>query len=121
MKAWLATAPVHTMEDVGQLPSVPLESVRLLPDTSGLYIVMADGQAIYVGIAMASLRRRWKQHHRAYVFKEIPGVRVAYLEIEDGPPLWRAEEAACDGLSPVLNGTPVGTRPRKSPPPADRP
>ncbi len=111
MKSWLVAAPVHGWADVARLPWVNLVDVRALPDRSGLYIVSVCSRVLYVGIAMASLRKRWRQHHRAHVFATLTDVRVSYVEIPDGPRLWRAEEAAEDGLRPVLNGTRVGTLP----------
>ncbi len=43
---------------VADLPSVPLDERRELPDTSAIYFVLAGDTVLYVGQSV-SLRQRW--------------------------------------------------------------
>ena len=86
------------------LPSVAFEEIRQLPDLPGLYFVLSDTkELLYVGRA-GSLKKRWRQHHRAVQLAELEGVTVAWLRVDDPKLLDDAERLLIKCLTPKLNG-----------------
>lgn len=93
--------------DVSSLPFVQLEEEFLLPAVPGIYFAIAvDGTVQYIGRSQ-NLRARWQQHHRKIDLKQMPGVRVAWLQVDMPELLPLIEEALINHFEPPLNGSPV--------------
>lgn len=106
MSAW-------TLDRLLALPSVGYEDRRRsLPNSPGLYFVIhADSEVLYVGMARRSVRRRWKTWHQAVFEIKKQGLesdsRIAYLLYEDTDALASDEREAIRALLPTLNFTNV--------------
>lgn len=87
--------------DVSKLPSVALADHRLLPLTSGVYVVYSPQGALYVGQSV-SLRTRWQNgHHRTAQFVG-SGIRIAYIELPRKQ-IGKYERELIEQLDPPLN------------------
>lgn len=97
----------YTNEFVDSLPSVSLEDRKLLPDSPGIYLAIAEDMTVlYVGQS-TRVRTRWWQHHRFYELKEIGNVRIAWVTVSDPTLLLGIEKALISHFNPPLNGSPV--------------
>jgi len=85
-----------------ELPSVALDERRSLPNTAGIYFVLAGDTVLYIGRA-ASLAQRWHAHHRIAQFNEYGDCRIAWMTVDDAGLLDRLEQACITHFSPMLN------------------
>ena len=91
------------------LPSVAFEEIRQLPDLPGLYFVLSDTkELLYVGRA-GSLKKRWRQHHRAVASLGILGLLLSsnfnrlFINMSRKPTLLRLKWSfAASGKLPTL-------------------
>lgn len=103
-----------TVEQVLNLPSLPLELIDCLPDTPGLYFGIAPSHSIpilYVGKASDSLLKRWRTHHRLRDLQVVASigitVRIAYLELTASDEyLSQQEDFQRRSINPPLNQSP---------------
>jgi hypothetical protein len=87
------------------LPSVPLEKRSLLPQTPCIYFAIdCQGVVQYIGRSV-NPRARWVLHHKYVELKEISGVRISYLDIDDSSLLPQIEAALIAWFNPPLNQT----------------
>jgi hypothetical protein len=84
------------------LPSLPLDERRDLPDTAGIYFVMAGDTVLYVDQSV-NLRQRWVAHHRLAQLNEHGGCHIAWMQVNDARLLDELERACVAHLSPLLN------------------
>jgi len=99
---------VNSIIDVNplDLPSLPLELRRQLPDCVSIYFVIdKDDVILYVGQSI-SLAQRWMAHHCTKQLQGIENVRIAWLEVSEKALLDDIEQACIDYFGPSLNGTP---------------
>jgi len=86
------------------LPNLPLEERRALPDCAAIYFVLDNDDAVlYIGRAI-SLVRRWMAHHRAKQLLGIGSTRIAWLAVSDIALLDDIERACIIHFEPSLNG-----------------
>lgn len=90
-----------TQSDPFTLPSVPIEELNNLPETSGIYFVLAEGQVLYIGQS-TGIRQRWQAHHKTQELGSYSQVRIAWLEAEYGE-LTEIEKAYIEQFKPSLN------------------
>lgn len=93
--------------DLHTLPSLPLDQRNHLPDTAGVYFVIAPNDAVlYVGQSV-SLVRRWASHHRIGDAQRVGQCRIAWLSVTDTVTLDEVERTCIAQFEPALNGTAV--------------
>jgi DNA-binding Xre family transcriptional regulator len=86
------------------LPSLPLANKRSLPNISCIYFVLNGDEVIYLGRS-TDLRFRWRQHHRYDDLKELPDLRIAWLEVSNTWLLQEIEMALIAWFEPKFNQT----------------
>jgi len=86
-----------------ELPSLPLDERKRLPDMAAIYFVLADDTVLYIGQSI-SLRQRWLAHHRLAQLNARGGCRIAWLTVDDASLLDELERACIAYFNPVLNG-----------------
>lgn len=93
------------------LPSVPLDSRKLLPTSPCIYFAIDGlGNVQYIGRSV-NPRQRWAAHHRQSDLESIGEVRIAYLTCEASL-LSAVEAALIEWFDPPLNGLmPEGWKP----------
>lgn len=85
------------------LPSLPLEQCRKLPNYSGIYFVLsASDDILYIGCS-ANLQERWIVHHRYQQFQEIGNVRISWLQVQDASQVNVIEQELISYFNPLLN------------------
>jgi hypothetical protein len=94
-----------------ELPSVPLDERKTLPDAAVIYFVLAGDTVLYIGQSV-SLWQRWLAHHRLSQLNEYGCCRIAWMAVDDAGLLDRLEQACITHFSPMLNSEliPGGTR-----------
>jgi hypothetical protein len=91
--------------DVKSLPSVPLGNKQKLPLQSGIYFAIDSNDTIqYIGMSK-NIRFRWEQHHKLKELKQMQGIRISYLIMEDFALLPQVEQALITWFKPLLNQT----------------
>lgn len=93
------------------LPSLPLESRKDLPNCQGIYFVISSqGLIQYIG-RTNNLKKRWQKHHRLSQLEKYLDVKIAWLEVSDCSLLPLIEKALIEWFKPYLNQTAVeGTK-----------
>ena len=87
------------------LPSVPLEMRSLLPQTPCIYFAIDSQDVVqYIGRSV-NPKARWALHHKYIELKEILGVRISCLDIDDSSLLPQIEAALIAWFNPSLNQT----------------
>jgi len=91
---------------LAELPSLPLEGRRELPDTAAIYFVLAGDTVLYIGQS-ASLCHRWAAHHRLAQLGEYGTCRIAWMDVSDVGLLDELERACIAHFRPILNNSTV--------------
>jgi len=91
-----------------ELPSLPLEGRRDLPDTAAIYFVLAGDTVLYVGQSV-NVRQRWAAHHRLAQLNRRGGCRIAWITVDDAGLLDELERACVAHFEPILNDTRDGS------------
>lgn len=86
-----------------ELPSLPIEDRRELPDAAAIYFVMTGDTVLYIGQS-GRVRQRGIAHHRLAQLNEYGGCRIAWMDVSDASLLEDLEQACIAHFSPVLNG-----------------
>jgi hypothetical protein len=100
---------MQNVPDIQALPSVRFDDRKALPSLPAIYFAIdGDGRVLYIGKAVR-LSQRWvgQSHHRHKQLVGVPGVRIAWLTVDDPALLDSIEEACIAHFSPALNGTPA--------------
>jgi excinuclease UvrABC nuclease subunit len=85
------------------LPSVPLEQRKTLPECPGIYFAIDNTGIIqYIGRSN-NIRQRWLQHHRQSQLEAIGSIQVAWLQVSDSLLLPSIEAALIEYFQPLLN------------------
>lgn len=74
---------IMNIEGLNDFTRVPIASGDILPERSGVYVVLDGDKVLYVGRAINIRRRvhsRRNQHHKLNIIKNINGLDVAYIE-----------------------------------------
>jgi putative transcriptional regulator len=86
-----------------ELPSLPLEQFKQLPNKSVVYLVLtSDRKILYIGYSK-NLRTRWMKHHLKKRLEQMNGVQIAWLELADLSELAATEFAFIKHFSPPFN------------------
>jgi excinuclease UvrABC nuclease subunit len=89
--------------DVSRLPSLLFTERSRLPRCSGIYFaVSSTNEVLYIGRS-SCIRQRWRKHDHRHSFRELRGVRVAWLEAHRDC-LYALERDLIALLRPRLNG-----------------
>jgi hypothetical protein len=89
--------------DLPALPALSLVDRGLLPDCPAVYFVLDETcTVLYVGYT-ASLRDRWKNHHRLESFRQLEPIRIAWLAVDDAARLSTFEQDFIEQLNPPFN------------------
>ena len=99
------------MIDVRSLPSVAFEHRHALPDLMAVYVVVGESANIWYVGSTASLRTRWKSHHRRFQMKRVDRARIHWCQVDDPSALRETEAEWINRLEPSLNRQPVTDRP----------
>lgn len=79
----------------------------MLPNSPGVYFVLStNDEVLYVGRTF-SLFIRWQTHHRRTQLETLPGVRIAWLSVDDPTRLSELERTYIEHFQPPLNRAPV--------------
>ena len=98
--------------NLNQLPSIPLEARKKLPEISGIYFAIdSQGFIQYIGRSV-NIQRRWLNHHRQPNLEQQQGIKIAWLEISDHSLLPEIEKALIEYFKPPLNGYIKRTSPK---------
>ena len=94
------------------LPALPYEYRDALPDTSGVYLVMAKDEVLYVG-ATKSINKRFKAHENKHYFYKAGNPIIIWLEC-DAARRHQVEQGLIRCFNPFLNlhhkTNPIGNR-----------
>lgn len=102
-----------TVEQIQQLPSVPLAQRSQLPNKPGVYFVFGGNSIIYIGMAgkteQKTLRQRWETHEKIPLLEILEKVGTAinlYWYVIEGNANLRLgiERVLIDKFAPALNG-----------------
>lgn len=89
-------------QEIHTLPFVPLDQVKRLPMSAGIYFAIDTQEKIqYIGKAV-NLKNRWSNHHKHDDLESIGGVRIAYLVVEESM-IEEIEQALIAWFMPPLN------------------
>ncbi len=89
---------------VDTLPFVMLPDRDLLPKKPCIYIVSGkEGEILYVGRTI-NAAQRWKSHQKYKALKNLDGVKISYLEMDENL-LISVERALIAWFKPPLNQT----------------
>ncbi len=91
---------------LSELPSLPLEGRRELPDRAAIYFVMTGDTVLYIGQSV-SLRQRWIGHHRLAQLGDYGTCRIAWMDVSDAGLLDELEQACIAHFNPILNDSPA--------------
>lgn len=94
-----------------QLPSVPLNERKQLPNCAAIYFAIdANDRILYVGKAK-NLVARWRNHHRIYKLEEIDKESPVIIAWQawNHEDLGEAESSSIKRFQPLLNNTEVET------------
>jgi predicted GIY-YIG superfamily endonuclease len=83
------------------LPSVAFSERDKLPDTWGVYFVMAERRLLYIGSAQ-NIRARWVNHHHIKKAAAEGATKIAWLQVRRIE-LWEVEKFAIVENKPLLN------------------
>ncbi len=97
--------PLYTVNPA-DLPSLPLDERKALPDTPAIYFVLAADTVLYIGQSV-NVRQRWLAHHRFAQLNEYGGCRIAWMTVDDASLLDDLERACIAHFSPILNREPL--------------
>lgn len=89
------------MEHPKDFPSVPLEAIRFLPTSSGIYFALSNQRVLYIGQS-ANIRDRWRNHNKYNELSLWENVRIHFCP-SDGRPLLEQEAEWINAFSPILN------------------
>lgn len=85
------------------LPSVPLDCRKALPECPGIYFAIDSAGAVqYIGRSN-NIRQRWLTHHRYSQLEALGSVAVAWLQVSDSLLLPSIEAALIEYFQPLLN------------------
>lgn len=99
-----------TQIELSALPSVTLDQRRDLPACQGIYFVMDGARVLYVGKA-GNIGSRWRNHHRLYALRQLPGISIAWLQFDgDEQLLTQIEDACIVYFDPPMNWSAVQGR-----------
>lgn len=94
---------VNTLS-IQDLPFVMFSDRKKLPNSPCVYLVLDKlGQVLYVGRSI-NASQRWESHHKYNALKNLEGVKISYLEIDE-PLLYSVEKALIAWFKPPLNET----------------
>ncbi|GAB4199354.1 MAG: hypothetical protein Fur006_49960 [Coleofasciculaceae cyanobacterium] len=95
---------VHELDFISSLPRVPINQLKNLPATPGVYFALDDAERIwYVGKAVKqTLRDRLASHERLSDFKVAGVTHIAHLAMDEGD-IDYYEENAKKRFAPPLN------------------
>lgn len=103
--------------ELSNLPQLPLEDKRSLPDLPAVYFAVGtDSEILYVG-RTASLRRRWKgnrHQHLETLYNRDEPIHLAWLAVEHEDWLPELEYELITRFRPVLNEQPNPTADQKA-------
>lgn len=86
-----------------QLPSLPFEWRKALPECPAIYFAIdANNKIQYIG-STVNLKQRWISHHRESHLKAVGEIRLAWMEVSDKSLLPAIEEALITWFNPPLN------------------
>jgi len=91
---------------LADLPSLPLDERKALPDAPAIYLVLAGDTVLYIGQSV-NVRQRWLAHHRFAQLNEYGGCRIAWMQVNDARLLDELERACVAHFSPLLNNQPI--------------
>jgi len=91
---------------LAELPSLPIEGRRELPDMAAVYFVLAGDTVLYIGQS-GCLRQRWLAHHRLAQLGEYGACRIAWMDVSDAGLLDELEQACIAHFNPILNDSPA--------------
>jgi len=93
-----------TSIELRSLPCVRLCDLELLPEFPGVYFVVSGENVLYIGKAEASIRSRWRQHHRKSQLVEFKDAVIYCKEARCSKQELKAlEDAAILKFRPSLN------------------
>lgn len=91
--------------DLSSLPSESFEGKAQLPKSTCVYLAIDEDNVVqYIG-QTRNLNHRWqgRRHHRYKQLSEMPGIRIAYIEVSDRDLLPVIEKALIEWFKPALN------------------
>ena len=89
---------------IQDLPSVMFSDRKNLPSSPCIYLVLdKSGQVLYVGHSI-NAQERWESHHKYNALKNLDGVKISYLQIDESL-LYSIEKALIAWFKPPLNET----------------
>lgn len=87
---------------IQDLPFVMFSDRKKLPNSPCVYLVLdKSGQVLYIGRSI-NASQRWESHHKYNALKNLEGVKISYLEIDE-PLLYSVEKALIAWFKPPLN------------------
>lgn len=96
--------------DLNSLSSLSLEERKQLPKVSGVYFAIDSlGVVQYIGRSV-NINKRWKKHHKLDQLEKQPGIKIAYLQIDEISLLPKIEEALINWFQPCLNSSQICTQ-----------
>jgi putative transcriptional regulator len=91
----------YSLDQVLSFPSVPIEEINLLPETSGVYFILQEDSCLYVGKSI-NLKSRLFQHPKFTLIGHLNNLRIAYYRV-DKDSLVKVKNRFIDSLNPEMN------------------
>jgi len=90
--------------NVQELPFVMFDDRKRLPSSPCIYVVISkESRVLYIGRSI-NTAQRWDSLHKYEALKQLDGVKIAYLEIDESL-LHSVEKALIAWFKPPLNET----------------
>jgi DNA-binding XRE family transcriptional regulator len=87
---------------IEELPYVMFDDRKELPSRPSIYLVTdSDQKVLYIGRSVDPAQR-WASHHKYEALKNLEGVKIAYLEVDESL-LYSIEKALIAWFKPPLN------------------
>jgi DNA-binding XRE family transcriptional regulator len=87
---------------IQDLPFVMFSDRKKLPDVPCVYLALdKSGQILYIGRSI-NASQRWSSHHKYHALKNLDGIKISYLEMEESL-LFSVERALIAWFKPPLN------------------